>query len=459
MIIFVVCSAVLFGFAALAVDLAHAFVERRDSQAAVDVATIAGALTLVDNSDNDYQKAVTLVDEVYDLTQKNLGPGLDWTNCTDPDRPGQFTVVASNVFVKGIDPQATECISWSSDWSEVRVQLPSRAIETFFGSVIGFDAVDVSAFAEVNAVVVGAGATLPFGVLESGTNELLCLKTGPKFPDECDPNATGNFGFIDFQIFGNSAMGTVSPGCNANPNDLLKENIAHGVDHDLTMEPLGILDSKDIKDEILIIKEDEQCPDNRIKVMAAPTSTGNRDKVLLHGFVTGFNGFPGRLTVAPGRTIAYEGVNIDDVGLWEWLADGDDTVVGIQNVCAGATDEASIIACVDANKGSGTPLFSKALATSPRLAVIPVLWQSSFPSGSGYVSFKRFQFVYIQGLYGSCDSKGACDTEIVPNETFKTKPNVDPVVVTAIPIPHSELDPEIVANFGAPRVVTYALSR
>jgi hypothetical protein len=163
--------------------------------------------------------------------------------------------------------------------------------------------------------------------------------------------------------------------------------------------------------------------------------------------------------VAPGRTIAYEGANIDYIGLWEWLADTDDTAPGIQSLCDTATDEQAIIACVEANKGSGTPLFDRKIATSPRLAVIPILHQASFPTGSGYISFKRFQFVYIQGLYGSCDSKGVCDTEIVPNEKFTFKPNVDPVVVTAIPIPHSELDPEIVANFGAPRVVTYALSR
>jgi len=459
MIIFAISAVMIFAFVALAVDLAHAFVERRDSQATADVSAIGGALTLIDNSSNDYFKAIALVDEVFDLAQKNLGAGLDWNNCTDPDRPSTFTVAAADVFTDGIDPQYTECISWASDWSEVRVRVPTRQIDTFFAGVIGFDTLDVGAFAEVNAVVAGAGATLPFGVLESGTNQLLCLKTGPKFPDECDPNATGNFGYVDFQVFGNSAMGTTSPGCNANPNDLLKENIAHGVDHDLTVEPLGVQDSKDIKDEILIIKDDHQCPDNSVDVMAAPTSTGNRDKVLLHGFVTGYNGFPGRLTVGPTDTINYESEIVDYTPLWHWLGDVDPSDPGFQNPCKDETNELDLLDCMNDPMNTGLQLFSSTIATSPRLAVIPILHQTSFPTGSGYVSFKRFQFVYIQGLYGSCDNSGNCNTEIVPGEVFKTKPNVDPVVVTAIPIPHTELDPAIIANFGAPRVVTYALSR
>jgi hypothetical protein len=459
LIIFAISAVVIFSFIALAVDISHAFVERRDSQSTADVAAIGGALTLIDNSESSYFKAITLVDEVQDLAEKNLGSGLNWEGCADPDRPSEFTVGANDIFVKFLDDQYTECISWSADWSKVRVKVPDRQVDTFFAGIMGVDSIAVGAFAEVNALVAGAGATLPFGVLESGTNELLCLKTGPKFPSECDPNATGNFGFVDFQIYGNSAMGTTSPGCNANPNDLLKENIAHGVDHDLTVEPKGTQDSKDIKDDITIIKDDEQCPGLDREVMAALTSTGNRDKVLIDGFVKGYNGFPGRLTVAPSTTITYENEKIDYVGLWEWLADTDPDTPGLQNLCVGKNSEALILACIDANKGAGAQLFSDTIATSPRLAVIPILHQNTFPSGNGYVSFKRFQFVYIQGLYGSCDNSGNCDTEIVPGETFKAKKNVDPVVVTAIPIPHALLPPEIVANFGAPRVVTYALSR
>jgi hypothetical protein len=457
LIIFAISAVVIFSFIALAVDISHAFVERRDSQATADVAAIGGALTLIDNSENSYFKAITLVDEVQELTEKNLGAGLNWEDCTDPDRPAEFTVGANDVFVKYLDDQYTECVSWSADWSNVRVKVPERQINTFFAGVMGVDTIGVSAFAEVNALVAGAGATLPFGVLESGTNQLLCLKTGPKFPDECDPNATGNFGFVDFQIYGNSAMGTTSPGCNGNPNDLLKENIAHGVDHDLAVEPKGTQDSKDIKDDITIVKDDEQCPGLDRGVMAALTSTGNRDKVLIDGFVKGYNGFPGRLTVAPSTTITYEGEEIDYVGLWSWLRTKNADGTPYSNPCFGKNTEALILKCV--NDFSGEQLFDSTIATSPRLAVIPILNQATFPSGNGYVSFKRFQFVYIQGLYGSCDNKGVCDTEILPNETFKTKKNVDPVVVTAIPIPHATLPPAIVANFGAPRVITYALSR
>jgi Putative Flp pilus-assembly TadE/G-like len=450
MVIFAISAVMIFAFAAFAVDLAHAFVERRDSQAAVDVAAIGGALTLIDAPANDYFKAVGLVDEVYAVAADNLGAGLDWENCTDPNRPAEFTVAASDVFTDGIDPQYTECISWSTDWSKVRVQLPTRQIDTFFAGVIGFDTLDVNAFAEVGAVVAGNGGVLPFGVLTGGTDGLVCLKTGPQYPAECDPNVSGNFGFLDFRLFGNTAMNTTTQ-CSGGSVTTLKENIAHGVDHDLATAPSTPIDDKGIDDDILIVEDDEQCSDSSVDVQAVLTETGNKTKVIIDGFVDGINGFPGRLTLGT-PTFDYNGTDIDDHGLWEYLSPQG------QTLCPDTDTEAEVIACISAHPG--TEIFDTTIQASPRLAVVPELWQTAWPTGSKLVSFKSFQFVYLQTLYGGCKNSGVCKLEIEPGSTGTKKvTGDDPVVITAIRVPTATLPPSVVSSFGTPTVVTYALTR
>jgi hypothetical protein len=449
MVLFALMLVVLFAFAALAVDAANAFTQRRDSQATADVAAIGAALTLIDGPSNSLLKATGLVDEVFVIAERNLGPGLDWENCTDPDRPSKFDQVASNVFKYGLDDQYTECVSWSSDWSEVRVRVPNRDIDTFFAGVIGFDTFSVGAFAEVAAVVSGNGGVLPFGVLTGGTDGLVCLKTGPQFPDQCDPNVSGNFNFLDFRKFGNVALKT-STQCTGGSVDTLKENIAHGVDHDLDVAPDTPIDDKGIEEEITIIKEAEQCSSTSDPVQAVLTETGNKTKVIIDGFVDGAGGFPGRLTLGSIRTYPYSDQEIDDVGLWEYLDDDG------KAECGPATTEADILACLS----SGKELFDDSIVNSPRLAVVPVLHQTTWPSGSKLVSFKDFTFVYIQTLYGGCDNKGNCDLEISPGPGATKKiTNDDPVVVTALRIPDSAISDFVEDSFGTPQVLTYALTR
>ncbi len=446
MVLFALMLVVLFAFAALAVDAAHAFTERRDSQATADVAAIGGALTLIDGSSNSLIRATDLVDEVFAIAERNLGPGLDWENCTDPDRPSQFDQVASNVFTYGLDDQYTECVSWSSDWSEVRVNIPNRDIDTFFAGVIGFDTFSVGAFAEVGAVVSGNGGVLPFGVLSGGSDGLVCLKTGPQFPSECDPNVSGNFNFLDFRLFGNAALGTTTQ-CTGGSVTTLKENIAHGVDHDLDVAPPTPIDDKGIENEITIIKEAEQCSSTSDPVQAVLTETGNKTKVIIDGFVEGAGGFPGRLTLGSG-TFDYSGQKIDDRGLWEFLdADGQaacDSAVG------GTTDtEAEILTCLDT---TSVELFDDAIVNTPRLAVVPVLHQTTWPSGSKLVSFQRFAFVYIQTLYGGCKNNGSCKLEIAPGASGTKKvTGDDPVVVTAIVLPNDTISQAVEDSFGTHR--------
>ncbi|MCL1593850.1 MAG: Tad domain-containing protein [Actinomycetia bacterium] len=454
LVLFALSIVVMFGFMAIAVDVANAYNQRRESQFVADVSAVGGALQVIDNNGAKIQVAGDLVDKTMQIAASNLGPGLDWSSCEDPDR---FAEDATDYFTVSIDSEYTECVSWSSDFSEVRVKLPNRDIDTFFAGLIGFDTVSVGAFAEVGQVVGGGGGVLPFGLLGGGTNGLVCLKTGPQFPSECDPNVSGNFNFLDFRIYGNTALGTVSGGCTGGTVTTLKENIAHGIDHDLAPAPSTPIDHTGIKNSANIIRDDDQCPDNSQDVQAGLTETGNKQKVLIDGFVNGIGAFPGRLTLgSPARSYDYGGVPIDDVGLWEYLRDTDASAAGLQNVCAKETDEARIIACVQGNASS--LLFDDSIAGSTRLARVPTLWQTTWPSGTKYVSFEGFTFVYLQTLYGGCKNNGTCSLEVSPNETHDFT-SADPVVITAIVIPDAVISAEVKANFGVPRVTTYAITR
>lgn len=452
LMIFATTIVVLLGFAALAIDTGHAFVERRDSQSAVDVAALGAALTLIDNPGTDKQIATGLVNEVMNITALNLGGGLDWAGCTDPDRPEKFSTTAKETFILGLEDQYTDCISWSEDFNDVRVRVPYRHVDTFFASIIGFDTMSVGAFAEVESIRTGYGGVLPLGVLEGGSEGIICVKTGPAFPPECDPSVSGNFQFLDFLLFGNTSIGTTEK-CSGQTIATLKENIAHGVDHPLAAAPDNPISEGELDDTVIVVKEDDQCPGSDVAVQAVRSETGEKQKVILDGFITGINGFPGRLTLGtPAREFNFNGTMIDDIGLWEYL-----NTAG-KALCPGADSEAKIDACITGNPG--VQLFDDRIEFSPRLAKVPILWQGDWPNGSKLVSFKAFRYVYIQGIYGGCNGGGGCKLEVQPGiGSKKTLTTDDPQLVTAVAIPDVAISPEVRARFGELRVTSYSLSR
>lgn len=453
LVIFATTMVVLLGFAALAIDTANAFVERRDSQIAADISALGAALTLIDNPGTPTQIATQLVDEVMHIAELNLGTGLDWQGCSDPDRPDKYTVSAKSVFILGLDDQYTDCISWTPDWNSVRVRIPYRQIDTFFATLIGFDSVPVGAFAEVGSVRTGYGGVLPLGVLSTGSEGIICVKTGPAFPPECDPTVSGNFQFLDFLLFGNLSIGTTEK-CFGQTVETLKENIAHGVDHDLAVAPNNPVSEGELDNEVIVVKEHEQCPGSDVKVQAVRSETGEKQKVILGGLIEGVNGFPGRLTLGtPAREFNFNGTMIDDIGLWEYLSDDG------KLACPSADDEAKIAACIKDNPD--TLLFDDRIEFSPRLAKVPVLWQGEWPDGSKIVSFKAFRYVYLQGLYGGCNAGGSgCKLEVQPGLTGTKKlTNDDPVLITAVAIPDVHISKQVRDRFGQLRITTYALIR
>lgn len=311
----------------------------------------------------------------------------------------------------------------------------------------------ISAFAEVGSVVAGGGGILPFGILSGDNTGVLCLKTGSKFPAECQANAQGNFGYLDFKTFGNGSINTTQQ-CTGMSTVLPAENIAHGVDHDLAIAPNSPTDDKGIDADPFIIEEDEACPSGSA-VMAVKTETGNKDKVLVNGFVLGANGFPGRLTLSTD-TWDFNGTPIDDKPLWEYLSDAGRTACGqVVSISGDVDTQDEIVACIEAKPT--TDLFVDEIAESPRLAQVPEMWQASWPNGSKLLSIKRFQFVYVQTLYGGCKNNGSCTLQIEPGGVKQGSGTPD--VVTAIAIGDSNISHTVKDSYGTPSIETFALTR
>lgn len=130
-----ILAVVMFGFAAIVVDLGSARVERRQAQSSADASALAGgnALYAVGSLIPDYAAAEAAV-KAY--ATKNYGvTNAEWSACTDSARLG--TKLTS------------DCISFQVNASaaKVRVKMPERTLSTGFARAIGVNTVKVSALA------------------------------------------------------------------------------------------------------------------------------------------------------------------------------------------------------------------------------------------------------------------------------------------------------------------------
>jgi hypothetical protein len=132
------------------------------------------------------------------------------------------------------------------------------------------------------------------------------------------------------------------------------------------------------------------------------------------------------------------------VALWEFLS---------SDTCTGTDTKEAMETCI--TSGSGI-LFKDEIMSSPRLAMVPELWQDEWPTGGKYVTIKSFKFVYLHTMYG-CQGN-ACSTVFEPGTTNKTG-SASPKIITAFAIPDSALSDLVRASFGTPRAETYALTR
>lgn len=129
--------------AALVVDLGNARDVRRQSQNAADASSLAGANMLYPATGVCQSGAQPCVDDavaeakLYALKNFQVSAS-DWNTCTAPAGQALAFVPAGG----------TSCISFSSDFTQVRVYVPTRTVPTFFGGIAGRSSIPVGSSAE-----------------------------------------------------------------------------------------------------------------------------------------------------------------------------------------------------------------------------------------------------------------------------------------------------------------------
>jgi hypothetical protein len=141
-ILVAVFALVMFGFAAIVVDLGMVRVTKADSRATADSASLAGAAALYAEPNPTPQFGAAIA-AVKASAERNGTPLGDWAGCSAP-RPAPSWVMAGS---------GTTCILFDSAIAPRRVFVatPTRRVDAAFGGVLGYSGSDVSASAQAQA--------------------------------------------------------------------------------------------------------------------------------------------------------------------------------------------------------------------------------------------------------------------------------------------------------------------
>jgi hypothetical protein len=462
---------VLIGFAAIAVDLALGFNERRQDQTAADIGVMAGAVdTLASNA--------TIRDQILDFTRRNvIATYTDanwqarWEACADPERLDlnasgfNFVPVAAPA---GWSVGTLDCISIDGG-GFVRVNLPQLEFSTTFGKVMGVNELETNADS-IARIASRGGGILPFGLLaDAGDGSHVCLRDGAggHAEEPCDGPDAGNFGAIQSPHFGTQPDGPAR-NCNGSPkNDVLAVNLAYGIDHRVVIDPDGS-DAKENRDTCAVM-------DAGIAPDTLRTFTGISNG-LMEGLATGAvpGGYTPRLQQGTNPKRNVYGAKLDDKPLWEYIDASVVSTAGfdIPAQCERSTFNNSIHpdadwdgdgvldrpeswehldnclrAYVDGQAGHPAPytsrLFSPTLEESPRFGYVPQFHENKWGPGGAWQNVKNFKAVWLQGTWWKKKAKGV--TTFHPGEegTFTAKGKWSLIQLSGIIIPNSALPAEL----------------
>lgn len=335
---------VLMIFAAFAVDYGMLYNARRLDQNAADAAALAASQEPASTP----ASILSQVDLTASSTLEVASGSIDWTDCElgDADNVDNPIVVSATTY---------NCIT-TDGAGRVQVKLPTRQTQTVFARVTGRNTLDHSAFAIAGLESVGFGDVLPFGIPAGSGDSYECIKTSSSGHSEppCNGAQEGNFGTLDFTFFGDPARGTLQK-CSGDENSRIENNIAVGVDHDLT---------KYTGDARGQVRDDMECGGDERIPNAMKGETGNRPSALGPGIYSGSNysdGGPGRLrrsdanlfnggAAAPETIGSYQ---LDDNPLWEFIDPIDENRNGATDVPTSC--QKSVFTEVLANNFSSLP--------------------------------------------------------------------------------------------------------
>ena len=412
----------LVGVAAVAIDLARGWSERRQDQTSVDIAAVAGALSFDTNETTIASQVMTSARMNLDTVYSDAEWDDLWTACAGPPPSGFVPVTHSSL-------GTLDCIALNPSY--LWVKLPEQIVETSFGKALGVDQLSTGAEAIVTLLGDTGKGALPFALRSNAAPGEVCLDTGTgQVEPPCDGNESGSFGNIAPPLFGNPQLGT-SPSCGnqTSANNHVAESIAMGTDH--VIWTLGesdwkatgwnpddntgkkAVDKKTNLDECIDTGGDIAQAGDGMPINAVYVDTGNSVKTnVTEGMVTGTgfaDGGDARLTRST-NTRQVNGIGLDNKALWEHLLDVSEHGI---NECNGTVINAmpdiedkndamrDCLAFYDTKytPGSGPILFSGSIVDTPRIGIAPRLWHNNLGSGISFRPVKEFDVIYIHGLW------------------------------------------------------------
>lgn len=428
----------LMGAAAVAIDLSAGWNERRQDQTAADLSVMSGALSFsFGNRDPVVEEAMATARLNVDSEFSDADWDSLWQACAD-SYPGYVGITHSTLGYM-------DCIGINSATGLMRVRIPDQEVAATFGRLLGFDFLTTHAGAVARLFEVGGSGALPFAVRGGATAGLLCLDNGPPGTtvDPCTGPEKGSFGNIAPPLFGNPSMNT-SPDCTGQGSgENVAAAIAMGMDHNLyTLASIpgsssdtpsnNTVDGYSNMDECVDEGGDFATPGDGDPINGVYVDTGNNAKAdSTLGLVTGNSfpdGGPARLRrVDPAcdplagckRVRNVDGYLLDNTPLWFHLLDSIDW--GMGNPPIAECDRASyydgityvdtdakttaIWACLAnyallTDPDDKVQIFANSIVdNNPRLGVAPGLWHDNLGSGLTYRAIKRFELVYLNGLW------------------------------------------------------------
>jgi hypothetical protein len=444
---------VLVAFSALALDLGFGREKKRQVQNAADAAALAAAQALPSASSAD-STAQTVTGQNIDKATWN------WSTCTDSQAL--------------VNTAGHACISFDTSYTQARVRVPNITLPTFFAKAIGVDSLTVNAAAVARVGVAGFGTIMPFSMFTGGTSDERCLKSvaSNNFPTApCNGPTTGNFGTLDVNQYGNSAIPTQRRCQGSGQSKLrLENNIAIGVDHEIT-----VFNGTTVTET--------NCPAGPNTLAVLTGNVPNEfDLGILHGSSSTFDdGEPARLQRGDDQKATVGGVSVDNKPLWEFI---DPSATGIPPTCQRSgfngldRDQAHqrLADCFldyrtqgatgvlfGANTSTEKPLDLYDIQSSPRFAYVPTFAGSGPPSGaSSDLAVTGFQPIFVQTLYGGCTGSGTCDIDFDPGP-WNTAPqgasHTDAEAATAWVIPPSMLPAGLSAPWTVGSTATVELTK
>jgi len=328
----------ILGVSALAVDVGAAYSDRRHHQNTADAAVMSAAVESVLGGGviND------VVAEVRDKVDTTLGttvPAAAWTSCQDAEQL-YYTTKELQSGNPTISP-ATDCISFSRAFDEVRVKLPARESIGVFGPTLGFGKIKTSAAAVAKVQAPGGIGAPPFVALSTATQgDFVCLRTSSNpqpqtLMDGRGPGVAPAAGVradpCDRTVYDVSSenFGTLSPfrylgGCTRQNADV-EVAVSIGIDHIMGYFPKGYdPTSTDPVKRTERVDGAASCTTafpNTFRIDTGFNAQGLRCALLSNKNTTDCNGVAPRFKQGPfvQSTTTFAGEELDNSAPWDFL--------------------------------------------------------------------------------------------------------------------------------------------